>query len=138
VTIESAGNFAFNGTWTVASVLRSGTEVSRASRIFTFSRTTATISAVSGGNVISSVVNAVDGSVLGGAGGSSTHVLTTGQLAAHTHSADHSRDSPSGGSGDTADHNHGPGSTYSLSHNGGDGPHNNVQPTLILNYIIKV
>lgn len=73
--------------------------------------------------------------VLGGAGGDQTHKLVVAQLAAHSHVLPITAVAPSGAGG------YG-GSTGSLTLNtnptGGDQPHNNVQPTLILNYIIKV
>jgi microcystin-dependent protein len=139
--IAGAGNAAFNGTWTVSSVNRLGSESTRASQQFTFTRSTsASISAVSGGTITASILGGVDGSVLGAAGGASTHTLTEGQLAAHNHRVYYNRDSPSGGSGDTADHSHNPVSgsgPYSTTTGGGDGPHNNVQPTVVTNYLIK-
>lgn len=138
VLIDSAGNAAFNGTWTVATVNRGASpDSTRASRTFTFTRTTATIGSVGGGNITVGVAGGVDGSVLGGFGGSALHTLTEGQLAGHNHGATFSRNSPNGGSGDTADFDHGPGALYFVAHGGGDGPHNNVQPTIIMNYLIK-
>jgi microcystin-dependent protein len=138
ITIAGAGNTAFNGTWTVSSVLRSGTEVNRASQVFYFTRAVSvSIAAVAGGTITTPLTGAVDGSVLGATGGSASHVLTTGEMPAHNHGFTYSRNSPSGGSGDTADFNHGPGASYFSSTTGGNGPHNIVQPTIITNYIIK-
>lgn len=88
-----------------------------------------------------STIGGLDGDVLGGIGGSETHVITTAQLASHTHAA------PSSGSFLV---NTGSGTIQALSggtansligataSTGSDSAHNNVQPTIILNYIIKV
>ncbi len=140
VTIAGAGNAAFNGTWTVSSVNRIGTEANRASREFRFTRATAEITLVAGGTITTAITGAINGSVLGAAGGAAAHTLTEGQLAAHAHRVYYSRDSPDGGSGDTADHSHNSTSgsgPYSTTIGGGDGPHNNVQPSLVTNIIIK-
>lgn len=97
----------------------------------------------------------VDGDVLGGSGGGETHTLDTSEMPAHAHRI---WSSSGGGSGSTVA---GFGSatistacglvpiggtaayysTFAAGHavmedTGGDGAHNNVQPTLILNYII--
>lgn len=79
----------------------------------------------------------VDGDVLGDTGGAETHTLTVAQLAAHTHStydlwAQHAGNPQSPPPYEVQDTTGGTtGST------GGDSAHNNVQPTIILNYIIK-
>lgn len=78
---------------------------------------------------------------LGNNGGSQTHTLSEAQLPAHTHttesafggSANASRlnNAASGGSGTSSF------SFFATSSVGGGSAHNNVQPTIILNYIIK-
>ena len=86
----------------------------------------------------------LNGDTLGATGGSETHTLTASQLPQHTHtfSGTVSRD------GDTAGtptelmmDNDGGGTASNVTTanggNAGDQPHNNVQPTIILNYIIK-
>lgn len=77
----------------------------------------------------------VDGDVLGDTGGSETHTLITSEMPAHTHQMTNS----SGGSvnGSNPGTFNTPGGTFNTGSTGGDGAHNNVQPTIILNYIIK-
>ena len=76
----------------------------------------------------------VDGDVLGDTGGAETHTLVVGELAAHTHDG-----SPNNFTGNQAGGGlNAAGGTASSGSTGGDGPHNNVQPTIILNYIIKI
>jgi microcystin-dependent protein len=76
----------------------------------------------------------VDGDGLGNTGGSETHQLTEGELASHNHG--YSR-----ASGIGADGTGGAGyitlGSATTSSSGGNQAHNNVQPTIILNYIIK-
>ena len=79
----------------------------------------------------------LNGDTLGDTGGSETHTLTTAQMPAHTHTVaaqqQVSGDSTNrGGSGQL-----GAAATITSSSTGGDGAHNNVQPTIILNYIIR-
>ncbi len=79
----------------------------------------------------------LDGDALGAAGGAETHTLTTAQMPAHTHTVSLS------GSGSTTPREAGLGrpddlaATQTSSSTGGGSAHNNVQPTIILNYIIK-
>jgi microcystin-dependent protein len=83
-------------------------------------------------------VGGIDGDVLGGTGGSETHQLTEAQLAAHDHAV-------TGGTfGGVAGFSASGGgqvvpagaAAIDISDAGGDVAHNNVQPTIILNYII--
>ena len=84
----------------------------------------------------------VNGDTLGASGGAETHTLTTAQLAAHTHTSNVSipaaAGSTEGVSGVTTVINTGgTGSFTGTSGSAGSGSaHNNVQPTLILNYMI--
>lgn len=99
----------------------------------------------SSANRLTNQTGGLNGDGLGNTGGSETHTLTTAQMPAHTHDAgtynfalqtgtQASNTLPDGASGSSA-------STFSISGNsgstGGGGAHNNVQPTIILNYIIK-
>lgn len=79
----------------------------------------------------------VNGDNLGATGGSETHTLTIAQIPSHDHGGgsvgiDHISDA-AGGGGRTHPNNNG----GTVSSQGGDDSHNNVQPTIILNYIIK-
>lgn len=96
----------------------------------------------------------IDGDTLGAVGGSQSHTLSTTEIPAHSHGvtdpghAHQQRrdDNLGGGGGGTPDANYGnleygltSSSTtgISIQNTGGGGAHNNVQPTLILNKIIK-
>lgn len=88
----------------------------------------------------------VNGAALGAAGGAETHTLTVAELAAHGHEVktrDGAGATPAGlplgwQSGGSAP-NGSPTSTgnTAVTSTGGDGAHNNTQPTLVLNYVIK-
>ena len=101
----------------------------------------------SSANRLTGLAGGVDGDVLGATGGDEKHILATSELPAHDHDVtvafknnsvngiqgnypagtDISSPSPSQlGS-----------NTVSIENTGGGGGHNNVQPTFILNYIIK-
>ena len=89
-------------------------------------------------NPTANTVGGIDGDTLGATGGSETHTLLEGQLAAHTHNVLHqTTDTSPGGGGTDADIVRSGSSTRATSSTGSDTPHNNVQPTIILNYIIK-
>jgi len=82
---------------------------------------------------------------LGATGGSESHTLTTAQLAAHNHTIQEGSGNSSllggnfTGAGQTSTGG-GNGSNYypaQINNTGGGNAHNNTQPTLIVNYIIK-
>lgn len=92
----------------------------------------------SSANRLTGLSGGVDGDVLAAAGGAEAHTLTTAEMPAHTH--DYVRplsttDSDRGGASSewSIDNTQ----TLSTASTGGGGAHNNIQPTLILNYIIK-
>jgi microcystin-dependent protein len=110
-------------------------------------------------NRLTGLSGGVDGDVLGGTGGLETHTLTEAQLAAHKHFHGVNHDRSSGdwllhiyGHSDAETpgsalgrHNAGVGGANSsnsrqgfTSTTGSGQAHNNVQPTIILNYIIKI
>lgn len=119
----------------------------------------------SSANRLTGISGGIDGDVLGGVGGAESHVLTTGQLAAHTHtgttgteSADHTHTTTRGayyglngsdsrgwcrgdsGGQSTALTSAGASATHTHSFTsastGSDTAHNNVQPTMICNWQI--
>ena len=92
----------------------------------------------------------LNGDTLGDTGGSETHTLTTAQLASHTHSFSDTDSITAmtflndglgvnrGGSGQSSSSNSISVSISGTTGSAGSGSaHNNVQPTIILNYIIK-
>ena len=91
----------------------------------------------SANRLIESAYHSVAGGTLGSAGGSELHKLVTGEIPSHSHSV-----TIQGGGSTTTTISAGAGTSgsgsYGTSSTGGSGFHNNVQPTLILNYIIKI
>lgn len=91
-----------------------------------------------GGSTASRLTNAgagIVGTTLGVAGGSQTHTLTTAQLPVHSHPLTVYDSAPGasasgGGAGGTT--------SASTGNAGSDAAHNNTQPTLVLNKIIKL
>jgi len=103
-------------------------------------------------NRLTGLSGGVDGDVLGAAGGAETHTLTEAQLAAHRHltavdqnngttlSASNSliKQKSSGGDSNYSLEGSASEPTFGRTSSTGSGAaHNNVQPTIILNYIIK-
>ena len=110
-------------------------------------------------NPTGSTTGGIDGDVFGGTGGSETHTLTEAQLAQHTHIQNsHAHNFNGYTTGSEASGYGSPpavhftdrvfvsagstsgfvvGTTATNQNTGSNTPHNNVQPTMILNYIIK-
>ena len=90
-------------------------------------------------NRLTGTSGSVNGDTLGGTGGAEQHTLTTAQLATHSHVMGDFSDS----GGLAAYIGEGSGTPHSIRPNvstdsaGSGQAHNNVQPTIILNYIIK-
>lgn len=92
----------------------------------------------SSANRLTNQTGGVEGDTLGATGGAETHTLTTAQLASHTHTIALDQDGAVPGQtkakgtdgGGTA-------GTMNTGSSGSGSAHNNVQPTIILNYIIK-
>jgi len=99
----------------------------------------------SSANRLTDQTGGLNGDTLGDTGGSETHTLTTAQLAAHTHGAGSytaaltsGGNSSAGGLGNRGNLNTADLTVSGTSGStGSDQAHNNVQPTIILNYIIK-
>jgi microcystin-dependent protein len=70
-----------------------------------------------------------------GTNGSQEHTLTTSEIPSHTHGGIFNRGD--GGQGSDPGVDYVSSGTSTDFNTGGDGAHNNVQPTIILNYIIK-
>ena len=78
----------------------------------------------------------INGGTLGSTGGTETHTLLTAEMPAHTHTQA-SRTNTGSASGAASSGSLTSASTSSTSSTGGDGAHQNTQPTIVLNYIIK-
>ena len=102
-------------------------------------------------NRVTSAGAGIDGSTLGTSGGEQTHVLTTPEMPSHSHTVTdpgHSHTTlgvpfgaPSGVSGALAAGSDTTGVSttgITIANTGGGGAHNNVQPTIIVNKIMRV
>lgn len=77
----------------------------------------------------------VYGISLGGVGGEQSHTLVTAEMPAHTHTAGNGSGSAGSGGGSGFNFANPPGTSGST---GGDGAHNNVQPGIVMNKLIRV
>lgn len=91
----------------------------------------------SSANRLTGISGGVDGDVLGGTGGAESHTLTSGQLPAIP--AIYQGAGATSGNTNAFMKGNGVSGTDSnvVNASGGGGAHNNVQPTIVLNYIIK-
>lgn len=87
-------------------------------------------------NRLTGLSGGVDGDVLGATGGAETHTLTTAQIPAHTHEYG-VLSSLAGGGSNPAPDGVTPNTGFQTASTGGGGAHNNVQPTIIINKIIR-
>ena len=74
-------------------------------------------------------------STLGSTGGAETHTLTSGEMAAHTHTTSKTGFAAQGGAGSTSVANAEIGGTSGST--GGGGAHNNIQPSIVMLPIIR-
>jgi microcystin-dependent protein len=89
-------------------------------------------------NRLTSGGSGLDGTTLGAAGGAETHTLTIPQMPAHDHTVKFTANLVNSASATTAAVSaSGTTNVSALNQTGGGGAHNNTQPTLVLNYIIK-
>ena len=99
-----------------------------------------------GGTSANRLTSPINGDTLGAAGGSESHTLTTNEMPSHTHTGNvnlrtnwesgYSTLSPVG-TGNARYDATGTSPPLTINNTGGGAAHNNVQPTIILNYIIK-
>jgi len=91
-------------------------------------------------NRLTGLTGGIDGDVLGATGGAESHVLTTPQIPSHTHpeglynTTSFARASSYNAASPTVS---GEGAAIVTGSTGGGLAHNNVQPSLVLNYLIK-
>jgi microcystin-dependent protein len=81
----------------------------------------------------------VNGATLGAVGGAETHTLSTTQIPAHTHGMTQAMPAITNGAGsiNRASSNTADKASGTSDSTGGGGAHNNTQPTMVFNHIIK-
>lgn len=98
--------------------------------------TTFTLPSLKGNVIVGKDQTQVEFAGLGQTGGEKTHVLTTAEMPAHTHGAPVDNSITSGSARALAATN-GAGSQLNTGSAGSDTAHNNIQPYVTMNYIIK-
>lgn len=88
-------------------------------------------------NRLTGLSGGVDGDVIGATGGEEAHQLTIAEMPSHTHPGTAAPSGLGGTGGGSVAHYVGPTGSATGS-TGGDGKHNNVQPTLVLPFIMKL
>lgn len=91
----------------------------------------------SSANRLTAQSGGLNGDTLGASGGAETHTLTSAEMPAHTHTYSWGTGGAQAGGSFTAMIPAGFDNANTTSSTGSGGAHNNVQPTLVLNYIIK-
>lgn len=89
------------------------------------------------GSGTNTATGALSTRTLGQKGGEETHALTTAELAAHSHVIQPFNSGAGGGGAPLSSNNTNPGGSPTTNAAGGSTDHNNMQPFLALNYIIK-
>ncbi len=92
-------------------------------------------------NRLTGLSGGVDGDVLGATGGAESHTLVTAELASHTHSVKYNTVALGGSSTLVVSYITSSGSktgTNAAIASGSGSAHNNVQPTIVLNWLIKI
>lgn len=79
----------------------------------------------------------VNGATLGAVGGAETHTLLLAQMPAHSHTVSGATASGGTGSNDLRSSGTAAGAAPTTASQGSGSAHNNTQPTIVLNYIIK-
>lgn len=91
----------------------------------------------SSANRLTGASGGVNGDTFGAAGGLETHTLQTTEIPSHSHNVPANTQAVGGAVSVAASNNQAAGGNVTSTNTGGGGAHNNVQPTIILNKIIK-